>query len=144
MAAQTHPGAAATARGTGDGIAGQRSGTHTTDAAAEPAPRRMILIEWRPCRRNSLRGFAVVEVLSGLRIMEIPVHVTAGRAWAGLPARPMVHNATGAVLRDERGKIRYTPVLSWRDRVSANRWADAVVALVRAKYPDAFDAELPS
>jgi hypothetical protein len=137
----THPGALAGAPGAGDGIAGRRSGTHTTSAAAEPAPRRMTLISWRPCRRNTLRGFTAVELPSGLRIMEIPVHVTAGRAWAGLPARPMVDNATGTALRDERGKIRYSPVLSWRDRDLADRWSDAVVALVRAAHPAALDGE---
>jgi hypothetical protein len=50
----------------------------------------------------------------------------------------------GAALRDEAGKIRYAPVLRWRDRELASRWSTAVVELVRAQYPDAFDAELPS
>lgn len=45
---QLHPGTAATARGTGDGTSGQRSGTHTTSAVAQSAPQRTTL-SWR-CR----------------------------------------------------------------------------------------------
>jgi hypothetical protein len=41
----------------------------------------------------------------------------------------------GAVLRDEAGKARYTPVLRWRDRDLGERWSRAVVELVRAAYP---------
>jgi hypothetical protein len=138
---EIHPGAAATARGAGEGIAERRSDTHTTDAAAEPAPRRLTLIDWRPCRRNTLRGFAAVELPSGLRIADVTVHVSGSRAWAGMPARPIVDTATGAALRDERARIRYAPILWWRSRDLADRWSHAVVALVRAAHPDALDSE---
>jgi hypothetical protein len=102
--------------------------------------RRMRLVDWRPCHRNTLRGFAAVELPAGLRIAEIPVHVTAGRAWAGLPARPMV-GPDGTLLRDERGKIRYARALSWRTRDLTDRFSAAVVNLVRAAHCDALDGE---
>jgi hypothetical protein len=96
----------------------------------------MILWGWRPLRRRSLRGFARIEMPSGLRVDDVGVHVSGGRAWASLPARPML-GADGGALREEAGKIRYAPVLSWRDRATAYRWSDAVVALVRAAHPEA-------
>jgi hypothetical protein len=85
----------------------------------------MRLVDWRPLRRGNLRGFAGVELASGLRIAEIPVLLTHGRAWAALPSRPMV-GAGGTALRDDGGKIRYAPLLSWRDRDLQHRWSDAV------------------
>jgi hypothetical protein len=101
----------------------------------------MILLDWRPCRRNTLRGFAAIELPTGLRVSEIPVHVTAGRAWAGLPARPIVDTGTGAVLRDERDRIRYAPLLTWRTRDLADRWSAGVIGLVRAAHPEVLDGE---
>jgi hypothetical protein len=98
----------------------------------------MGLVEWRPMRRNSLRGFAAVELPSGLTIIDVSVHVTAGRAWAGLPSRPML-GSDGAALRDEKGKIRYLPLLRWRDRDLGDRFSAAVVGLVRTEHPGALD-----
>jgi hypothetical protein len=100
----------------------------------------MTLVGWRACRRRTLRGFAAGELPTGLRIAEIPVHVTAGRAWAGLPARPMV-GLDGAVLSDERGRIRYAQILTWRDRDLADRWSAGVIELVRGADPAALDGE---
>jgi hypothetical protein len=100
----------------------------------------MRLVEWRPMRRNNLPGFATVELGIGLRIGDIPICTSHGRTWASLPSKPIVDGA-GAALRDDRGKIRYSPILSWRDRNLGGRWSDAVVALVRAAHPGALDAE---
>ena len=37
------------------------------------------------------------------------------------------------------GKKQYAAILQWADRPTADRWSDAVVALVRERYPEAFD-----
>jgi hypothetical protein len=94
----------------------------------------MTLRAWRPVCRGSLHGFARIELPNGLWIDDVAVHVSGGRAWANLPARPMLGD-DGVALRDDRGRIRYAPVLSWRDRAIAERWSDAVVALVRCAHP---------
>jgi hypothetical protein len=88
-------------------------------------------------RRNSLLGFATIELPSGLTIADATVHVSRGRAWVGLPSRPMI-DSSGIALPGDGGKIRYAPILSWRDRDLADRWSDAVVALVRAGHPGDF------
>jgi hypothetical protein len=99
----------------------------------------MRLVEWRPLHRNSLRGFVVVELpMIGLTIADIAVCMAHGRPWASLPTKPML-NSDGAAMRDSTGKIRYSPILRWRDRALGDRWSDAVVALVRAAHPGALD-----
>jgi hypothetical protein len=70
-----------------------------------PKPAGLQVIDFRPMVKNTLRGFASVQFGSGLRILDCPVHVhTNGRAWVGLPAKPITDEA-GQVRRDERGKI---------------------------------------
>jgi hypothetical protein len=79
----------------------------------------MILRTWRLMRRNTLCGFATVELPSGLVIEGIAVHVRGDRAWASPPARPIL-DENGHALRDDRGKIRYAEILRWRfDQVEA-------------------------
>jgi hypothetical protein len=46
-------------------------------------------------------------------------------------------DSTGAVLRDDAGKIRYQPILHWADRKTAGRFSDAVIAALLARHPDA-------
>jgi hypothetical protein len=120
------PGALAGATGTGSGIAAERSSIPTIPP--RPAPDRAM----------TLRGFATVELPIGLVIEGCSVHVSNGRAWAALPARPMLDSA-GAAIRDDRGKIKYAPVLAWRDRNLGDRWSDAVIELVQVHHPGALD-----
>jgi hypothetical protein len=102
----------------------------------------MRLVEFRPMRRNSLLGFATVELPIGLIIADVVVGASHGRVWALLPTKPMV-GPDGAAIRDDAGKIKYAPVLRWHDDELHKRWSDAVVALVRAEYPDALDEAAP-
>jgi len=99
----------------------------------------MRLIEWRPFRRNSLRGFATIELPIGLVIADIVICTSHGRTWASLPSKPMIDSGTGAAIRDDAGKLKYAPILSWRDRDLGDRWSNAVVELVRAAHPGALD-----
>jgi hypothetical protein len=52
-------------------------------------------------------------------------------------------DADGRHMRDANGKPAYVAFMSWRDRELSNRFSDAVVKLVRAEYPDAFDEGEP-
>jgi hypothetical protein len=93
----------------------------------------MKLIEWRPMPRNSLRGFATVELPCGLTIADLSVHVSHGKAWASLPAKPQI-NSDGTARRGNDGKIVYSPILKWRDRDLADRFSVAVVQAVEAEH----------
>jgi hypothetical protein len=97
----------------------------------------MRLRKWRPLVRNTLRGFADVEMPSGFQIDEIAVHVRDGRAWASLPARPMLDADGRHVVRED--KPQYATIMRWRTRELADRWSAAVIELIRQANPDALN-----
>jgi hypothetical protein len=96
---------------------------------------QVSLTDWRPLRRNSLLGFASIRV-GALVIKDVTLHSSNGRRWAGLPAKPRI-NAGGEVMKDDRGKILYTPVLEWANRETADRFSNGVIAAVEREHPDA-------
>ena len=63
-----------------------------------------------------------------------------GKAWALLPLKAMI-DRDGNLLRDVNGKIRYSPIVESGGAELRQEFSKRVVALVRAKHPDAFDAE---
>jgi hypothetical protein len=99
-------------------------------------PKKMTLLSWKPLVKNSLRGFASVELPIGLKIFDVPVMISSGKAWAALPSK-MQMLRDGQPRRDGNGngKPLYTPILEWRDRDLADQFSEAVVALVDAAYP---------
>ena len=95
----------------------------------------VTLIDWRPIRRNTLRGYAKVLLGSALMIADVPVNVTNGRSWAALPSKPIVIDGRHAV--DDAGKPLYQPVLEWASTSARNRFSAAVVAAVLQSFPAA-------
>lgn len=69
------------------------------------------------------------------------MHVRDGRAWASLPARPMLDHDGRHVIRD--GEPQYAPILRWRTRDLADQFSTAVVELVRRAHPGALDDGAP-
>jgi hypothetical protein len=104
-----------------------------------PPPQRpsMQLLNWKPLIRNSLRGFADVELPSGLRIREIPVLSSHGKSWATLPSKPQI-DKDGRHRKGPDGKPAYTAILEWRTTDLKDGFSAKVVELVRAAHPDAF------
>lgn len=95
----------------------------------------MKILEWKPMQRNSLRGFVSVQLQSGLIIRDITVHFN-NRAWIGFPAKPLL-NDDGSAQRDQRGKVRYVPILEIQDRPTADRFSNLVIDTLSAEYPGA-------
>jgi hypothetical protein len=97
------------------------------------------IVDFRSVRRNSLLGFARVELPSGMVIADVTVMLagTTGRPWASPPSKPMV-DREGVVLKDPNGKIRYTPIIEFTSREIRTRWSDAVIAAMQAAHPEAF------
>jgi hypothetical protein len=101
---------------------------------------RMRLLDWRPLRKNTLRGFATLELPKALTIRDVSVHEKNGKMLAGLPAKPQI-DGEGRVIRAAGGKIiQYAAILTWRDRDLPDRFSDAVVALIRAEHPEIEEA----
>ena len=98
----------------------------------------MKLVEWRPMRKNTLHGFAVVEMPSGLVIRDVSIHQKSGKWWASLPSRPML-DSDGRQVVNHAGHKQYAAVLGWRDRDLADRFSAAAVDLIRAEHPADLD-----
>jgi hypothetical protein len=87
------------------------------------------LVDWKPLIKGSLRGFAKVRLGRSLLINDIPVLYSNGRAWAGMPGKPLI-GADGTGLRDDKGRQRYVSVLEWTKRESSDRFSEAVIAAI--------------
>jgi DNA-binding cell septation regulator SpoVG len=94
------------------------------------------IIDWRPLRRNSLLGFAKVELPSGLVIADVTILTGDRGPWASPPSKPMV-DRDGIVLRDEKHKIRYQPIIEFTSKTVRDRFSDQVIAALRDRYPEA-------
>jgi hypothetical protein len=129
------------------GTAAHQGGLYGRPAAppGNPAPERnqarpsLRLLESKPLRKNTLRGFATIRLPNGLVIRDIVIgQVSDGRAWATLPSKPMI-NDDGVALRDDAGKIRYRPVNEWPTRELQDEFSKRVIALVREAHPQALN-----
>jgi hypothetical protein len=73
-------------------------------------PTRMRLRSFRPLEKNTLRGFAEIELPNGLRIREISIHTKKnGNSWVGLPGRPVIDGEGRHHVVD--GKRQYAALL---------------------------------
>jgi hypothetical protein len=88
---------------------------------------------------NTLVGFCTVLVPEmRLRIIDISVHAKGSSRWASLPGKPQV-TREGAVRKDERGKIAYSPVMEFVDRATRDAFSHRVIAALLEYEPHAFD-----
>jgi hypothetical protein len=102
-------------------------------ALAAPGVR---ILEWRPIRKNSLLGFAKVALPSGLIVSDVTVLTSNGGPWASPPSKPMI-SRDGAVLKDDNGKIKYAPVISFASKTLRDRFSHAVIEALRHSDPEA-------
>lgn len=93
------------------------------------------VIDWSPRRSGALRGFATIETPSGLVFHETGVFEQGGRWWAAPASKPMV-GRDGTVLKDERGKVRYAPVVTFTEKGRRDLWSASVVEALHGAYPE--------
>ncbi len=99
---------------------------------ARPLP--LTLLAWRPVRRNTLRGFAHVQLGRALAIKDVAVHWGCDRTWVSLPGRPVLDPA-GYHMRGNNGRLVYLPILEWTDPVTAKRFAEGVIEMIDRDHP---------
>jgi hypothetical protein len=104
-----------------------------------PEQPRMKLLGFKPFVKNSLRGFVEVELGIGLQIKGATLQVTEGRAWIGMPARPMIGADGQPIINQTNGKPAYQPILGWRNKALSDAFSKAVVKLILEQHPDALD-----
>ncbi|MCX7178014.1 MAG: hypothetical protein NTX56_04325 [Proteobacteria bacterium] len=98
------------------------------------------LLAWKSIPRNSLRGFAKIRIGKSLIISDVAVHCSNGRKWAQPPSKPVL-NSEGVAVKDDRGKMKYIPMIEWADRDAADRFSEGVIAAVERENPGQTDSE---
>jgi hypothetical protein len=93
----------------------------------------VTILQWRRLEKNNLMGFAKIQI-GALIISDVTVMASNGRKWAGLPSKPMI-NRDGQVMQDDRGKTRYSPILEWASKETADRFSKAVISAIEAEHP---------
>jgi hypothetical protein len=94
-------------------------------------------IEFRPRRKNTLRGFATIEVRElRLRISDVALHAKGNSRWVALPSKLQIDNDGVSIKRES--KIQYSPILAFTDRKTADAFGHRVIEAVLALVPDAF------
>ena len=94
------------------------------------------ILDFRSVPKNSLVGFAKVEFPSRMVINDITILTGERGPWASPPSKPQL-DRDGNVLRDQNGKIRYSPIIEFADRETRTRWSNAVIDALRAAHPEA-------
>ena len=97
----------------------------------------VLVDDFRPIERNTLRGFARVTLPElGLIVHDVAIHVREAKAWASPPSRPML-GRDGTQLRDPAGKVQFAPTISFTSRGDQDAFSQAVLDAVRAARPEA-------
>lgn len=112
----------------------------------QPPPRRMQLRSWKRIEKpgSALLGLAGIALPVGgswLEIDDLPVLTTNGKIWAAWPGKPVLTREGTVAKFPGTSKIHYVNVLRWRDRDTSTRFSQAVVDLVRAADPSAFERQ---
>ena len=47
----------------------------------------------------------------------------------------------GVVLKDEAGKVKYSPIVELTSKEIRNRWSSAVIDAMRAAHPEVFELD---
>jgi hypothetical protein len=102
------------------------------------------LRKWTPRRAGTtLRGFAEIELPSGMILSDVAVHVASnGRAWASPPSRPQI-DRDGQHMVGKEGKKLYQPIITFRDRDIGDRFSRAVLDAVAAAHPHELEGWRP-
>jgi hypothetical protein len=87
-------------------------------------------------RANALRGFAEVRLPSGMILHDVGIYIDSGRAWASPPAKPML-DRSGTVMRDDRGKVRYVPIITFATKELRDKLSASIIEAIRLSHPDA-------
>ena len=77
-------------------------------------------------------GFRMVQFSPSLVLSEIGIHRRGGKAWAAPPSRRWV--CDGVVVRDDDGKPRWQPIVSFMNHGTIASWSRQILAVMRAKY----------
>jgi hypothetical protein len=97
---------------------------------AETPGKRLVCIDWKPCERGTLLGFATIKMPSGLAIGGVALHAKGEAKWAQLPSKPMLDQDTRQLMHGPDGKVKYAKVLWFDDHAVGDRFSAAVIEAI--------------
>jgi hypothetical protein len=114
--------------------------TYRRDREIEMAKFKVTCIDFKCIGRNTLCGFATIRVAElRLTIKDVAVHEKGDARWAQLPARPQI-DKDGTAIRDKTtGKVAYSSLMEFDDRITRDAFSAAVVAAVLERDPKVFE-----
>jgi DNA-binding cell septation regulator SpoVG len=93
-------------------------------------------IKFKPYTKNTLRGFADLELDSGIIIHDLTLHEKDGKRWVGMPARSFTGND---------GATKWTPIVEVAEHARASFQRQALAAIhVVAGEVQSTNAEQPA
>jgi DNA-binding cell septation regulator SpoVG len=93
------------------------------------------ILDWRELRRNTLLGFAKVELPSGMVINDVTVLMGKEGPWASPPSKPMI-DRDGVAMKDQNGKLKYVPIIEFTSKQVRDRFSHAVVDALCLVHPE--------
>lgn len=100
---------------------------------AKPLP-RIVIQDWVPIERNTLRGFfTVIDNETGILLHECSLHIGADNDWIGLPCSPKIYD--NQVVR-RNGRVEYRSLVKIVPRERYESFVAAVIEALRA-HPEA-------
>jgi hypothetical protein len=97
----------------------------TKPAEGNGGHREIVIADWRPHSKNTLRGFFTAVLPSGLVLHDLMLHERNGARWVGFPSREW---------KDAEGNRQFACLIDFSSRATANRFREQVL--------DALDAYL--
>ncbi len=89
----------------------------------------MKCIEYRSIARPGvLRGFATIEMDSGIILRDCSYCEQNARRWVSPPAKPQLDKDKQPILKD--GKLQYVNIVTFRDRGVGDKWSDQAVKAI--------------
>lgn len=96
---------------------------------------RLVIHKWTSRVKNSLLGFATVELPNGLYIHDISIHGKGSRRWAMMPATAQME---GDKQRVVDGKAQWKKLLEWRSRELSDQFSERLIEAIKQQHPGAF------
>src|SRR3954471_835567 len=93
---------------------------------------------FRALKKNTLRGFADVLLPSGMRLHDVAIHYRNGNAWAQPTSKPVLDRDGKQITDPGTGKLRWTPIVSFTDRATSDKFSAVVLEALRREHPEAF------
>jgi hypothetical protein len=87
-------------------------------AASDGGHREILIGDWKPHSKNTLRGFFTATLPSGMVLHNLMLHEKGEARWIGLPAKEWT---------DTNGAKQYSRFIEFRDRDTADRFRDQML-----------------